>query len=228
LAPNHSSDTSSSPNSLPPEGKPIAILGTGRVGRALAKRFAALGHTIWMGSRNPATKSTHPDLDHRSIRVVSPEIAIEEADICFLAIPWNHSVSTVQHHSPWHNKILVDCSNPLNNKFDGLELGHHTSAAEQIEQHARDARVVKALNTASVDTMLNPNFNGDKATMFYCGNDTSAKEQVGSLLEQLGFSPVDCGELSQARNLEPLAMLYIHLAVRRGFGSNCAFTILRR
>jgi len=39
---------------------------------------------------------------------------------------------------------------------------------------------------------------------------------------------VDAGPLSNARLLEPLAMLYIHLAVREGWGSNCAFKILKR
>ena len=64
--------------------------------------------------------------------------------------------------------------------------------------------------------------------MFFAGDDDEAKKVVGAILTDLGFNPIDCGALNQARNLEPLAMLYIHLAVRRGFGSQFGFTTLRR
>ena len=46
--------------------------------------------------------------------------------------------------------------------------------------------------------------------------------------EELGLEAVDAGPLGIARHLEPLAMLYIHLAVKKGWGSNCAFKILKR
>ena len=47
-------------------------------------------------------------------------------------------------------------------------------------------------------------------------------------IEDIGFDPVDAGSLTSSRYLEPLAMLYIHLAFRQGLGSNCAFKIMRR
>jgi predicted dinucleotide-binding enzyme len=76
--------------------------------------------------------------------------------------------------------------------------------------------------------MLNPQFADHRATMFYCGDDAAAKLTVRELIDCLGFEPVDSGSLTSSRYLEPLAMLYIHLAFRQGFGSNCAFKILRR
>lgn len=198
------------------------------MGRTLARRLADVGYRVVVGSRNPVEKGQHPDLKHDKIEVVSVELAIEAAPVCFLAVPWNSMLPLVQQHAPWHNTILVDCSNPLNRSFDGLELGHHTSAAEEIAKHAQGARVVKALNTASVEVMNNPRFGDTAATMFFCGDDEAAKNSVGDILIALGFAPIDCGALQQARNLEPLAMLYIHLAVRRGFGSHFGFTTLKR
>jgi predicted dinucleotide-binding enzyme len=64
--------------------------------------------------------------------------------------------------------------------------------------------------------------------MFYCGDDAEAKATVGQLIGELGFDPVDAGPLASARYLEPLAMLYIHLAFKQGWGSNCAFRIMKR
>jgi 8-hydroxy-5-deazaflavin:NADPH oxidoreductase len=206
----------------------ISILGTGKVGRTLAKRFAALGYQVRVGSRHPEAKCDHPDLSSPNIQVVSQELAISAAPICFLAIPWKSALTVAEQFVPWQGKTLIDCSNPLNSTFDGLELGHHTSAAEEIAQRAVGAHVIKALNTASVEVMNNPDFGGTAATMFFCGDDENAKSSVAQLLSVLGFAPIDCGPLSQARNIEPLAMLYIHLAIRRGFGSHFGFTTLKR
>ncbi len=225
---NSPTDTAESAASSSSNDQTVSIIGTGKVGRTLARRLALLGYHVYVGSRNPTEKGKHADLVHANIEVETIEVAIRAAPICLLAIPWKTLLPFVEQHSPWNNTILVDCSNPLNATFDGLELGHNTSAAEEIAKHAHGARVVKALNTASVEVMNNPSFENTPATMFFCGDDEAAKNAVSQLLSALGFSPFDCGLLNQARNLEPLAMLYIHLAVRRGLGSHFGFTTLHR
>ena len=48
------------------------------------------------------------------------------------------------------------------------------------------------------------------------------------LVDELGFDPVDAGPLTQARLLEPLALLWISLAYRQGLGRNIAFRLMRR
>ena len=90
------------------------------------------------------------------------------------------------------------------------------------------ARVVKAFNTTGAGNMANPKFGTQAATMFICGDDESAKATVGKLAEELGFEAVDAGPLMAARYLEPLAMLWIHLALKMGWGTNFAFKILKR
>jgi hypothetical protein len=45
---------------------------------------------------------------------------------------------------------------------------------------------------------------------------------------ELGFEVVDAGALKIARLLEPLAMLWIHLALSQGLGRDFAFALLRR
>ena len=50
---------------------------------------------------------------------------------------------------------------------------------------------------------------------------------VAKLGEDLGFEMVDAGDPSIARRLEPVAMLWIHLAFRRGLGRDFAYKLLR-
>jgi predicted dinucleotide-binding enzyme len=116
----------------------------------------------------------------------------------------------------------------LNPGLQGLALGHTTSAAEAIAQWAQGARVVKAFNSTGANNMLDPNYGGQAASMLICGDDAAAKKVVLDLASELGFDAIDAGALSTARDLEPLAMLWIRLAYVQGLGRNIAFKLLRR
>ena len=208
----------------------IAVLGTGNVGGTLGKRWAQIGHQVAFGSRDPNSDKVKELLDAagENAQAVSPHQAVKDAEVTVLATPWKAAQQMIESIGNWEGRILIDCVNALNDDFTGLDLGHTTSAAEEIATWAKGAKVIKAFNTASTCTMADPLYGDQKATLFYCGDDPQAKSIVGSLIEQLDFEAVDAGPLKNARYLEPLAMLYIHLAMREGWGTNCAFKIMKR
>jgi len=86
---------------------------------------------------------------------------------------------------------------------------------------------VKCFNTLGAANFAHPDFGGEKASMFFCGDDASAKATVAEIGEQLGFDMVDAGPLSQARALEPMAFLWITMAVKYGGSERSAFRLLR-
>jgi predicted dinucleotide-binding enzyme len=208
----------------------VAVLGTGGVGGVLGARWAKAGHDVAFGSRDPQAERVCQLVGRvgGSCRAVSPGDAIVDAEVITLAVPWPAAQQTAKSLGDLGGRVLIDCTNPLKPDLSGIELGHTTSAAEQIQGWCPTARVVKAFNTASTKVMNDPNFAGRPAAMFFCGDDAAAKATVSQLIADLGFSPVDAGPLTSARYLEPLAMLYIHLAFKQGWGSNCAFQILKR
>jgi NADPH-dependent F420 reductase len=208
----------------------IAILGTGGVGGTLGTRWAAAGYDVAFGSRQPESEKCLELLEAcgHGARAACGKDAIAGADAILLAVPWPAVRITLAELGDLGGRVLIDATNPLTADFSGIELGHLTSAAEEIAAWAPTARVVKAFNTASTKVMKDPQFGDHPAAMFYCGDDAAAKEIVRQLIAALGFDPVDAGPLRSARYLEPLAMLYIHLAFKQGWGSNCAFKILRR
>ena len=205
----------------------IAILGTGAVGATLGRRIAALGHSVRFGSRDPESEKAQAAAAAASATTASFSEAVVDCELVILAAPWSAACELAQSLGDLGGKILVDCTNPLNASFSGLDLGFETSAAERIQQAAPTARVVKAFNTASAATMADPNYGGVAATMFYCGDDEDARNVVGELVNSLGFEAVDGGPLSNARHLEPMAMFYIHLAMN-GWGGHCAFKLMKR
>lgn len=74
--------------------------------------------------------------------------------------------------------------------------------------------------------MVNPALPGGKPTMFICGNDEGAKQQVTGLLDQLGWETEDCGGAEAARAIEPLCMLWCIPGFRRNDWVH-AFKVLR-
>ena len=208
----------------------IAIIGAGNVGGALAKGWTEKGHEVVFGVRSPGDAKTQEAVKATGgrARAASVRDAAAGAEVVVLATPWGAAQEAIQAAGDLRGKIVVDATNPLKPDLSGLVIGHTTSAGEEVARWAAGAKVVKAFNTIGAQHMGNPHFKRQRASMFLCGDDGVAKKTVASLAEALGFDPVDAGPLSQARLLEPLAMLWISMAYAFGHGPDIAFKLLRR
>ena len=207
----------------------IGIIGSGNVGGTLGMVWAGRGHQILFSySRDPKKLEGLVASAGTNASAGSPAEAAQFGEVVALAVPWPAVDDALQAAGSLAGKILIDCTNPLKGDLSGLEIGHTTSAAEEIARRAPGARVVKAFNSIGAANMANPVFGAQRASMFFCGDDAAAKTMVARLLEEIGFEPVDAGALVIARLLEPLAMLWIHLAYGRGMGPDFAFKLVQR
>ena len=208
----------------------LAILGTGRVGGALGPRWAGKGHRVVYGVREAGGAEVRNVLEKSGANGSATTVreAAAAAPVILLAIPWNVTREVIASLGPLDGKILLDCINPIKPDFSGLTLGKAPSAAEQIAAWAPGATVIKAFNTVSDATMVNPRYGTQQATMFFCGDDEAAKGVVRQLTIDVDMEPVDAGPLKNARYLEAMSMLYIHLAIFGGWGGECAFKMVKR
>jgi len=208
----------------------IAIIGTGNVGAALGQRWAAAGHDILFGARQPGAAKVAAVVKKAGARTraVALREAAASADVVVLATPFSAAEQAIAECGNLAGKILIDCNNPLLPDLSGLTVGHTDSAGEAVARWAKGARVVKTLNTTGSGNMLDPRYGRESLSMFLCGDDADAKKLVTGLVAELGFEPVDAGPLTQARYLEPLAMLWISMAYQFGAGPNFGFRVLRR
>jgi predicted dinucleotide-binding enzyme len=108
--------------------------------------------------------------------------------------------------------------------MSGLSVGFTTSAAEEIQKAVPTAKVVKAFNTVFAQVLAERPAGAGAATVqvFYAGDDDGAKRTVRSLIESMGFDPVDAGPLRNARLLEPLGMLNIYFGYVAKLGTDIA------
>jgi 8-hydroxy-5-deazaflavin:NADPH oxidoreductase len=208
----------------------IGIIGSGNVGGALGGRWSKLGHEVVFGTRNPGG----PDMQQLAAKAsgktsaASLSDAARDCEVLLLATPWPATEQIIAGLGDLSGKILIDATNPLLPDLSGLALGTTTSAGEQVARWARGAKVVKAFNTVGANILADPSFEGHKPVMFYCGDDAEAKQVVKQLIHELVFEAVDAGPLTQARVLEPFALLWISLAYAQGMGRDFAFELLRR
>lgn len=206
----------------------IAVMGTGSVGSALGRAFAKAGHEVMFGVRDAGKPEVRQLVEETGARAGSVQEAAGFGEAVALAVPWGAVRELIQQCNGFHGKVVLDCINPLNASFSGLDTGDATSAAEQIAAWAPSARVVKVFNNTGAGNMADPRYPEGAATMFYCGDDAGAKETAERLARDIGFEAVDAGPLRNAYLLEHLAMLWITLAYHVGMGKDIAIRLMRR
>jgi hypothetical protein len=206
----------------------IGIIGAGNVGQALARNLVAQGERVVFGVPDAAKYAPAVAQLGPNARVDTVEQAVLASDLLILAVPYGAAQQVAESVPDWGGRILVDATNPLAPGLAGLALGTTTSGAEEIARHARGARVVKAFNTTGAENMVQPRYPGGAVFMPVAGDDAEARARVVALATRLGFEAVDVGPLSAARYLEPFAMTWIHMAIKRGLGRDFAFGLLKR
>ncbi len=192
-------------------------LGCGRAQRSLQFAHAGFG-------RNQATgRSCGPNAS-----AATAAQTVADSDVTLLSTPWPATQGALAAAGSLAGKILIDATNPLLPNLAGIEFGTTTSGAEHVATWAPGARVVKAFNTIGNNIMADPLFDGKSVALLYCGDDAEAKAAVRQLAADLGLDPRDVGPLTQARVLEPAAMLWISMAVFHGYGREFAFGLMSR
>jgi predicted dinucleotide-binding enzyme len=193
----------------------VGILGSGQVGQALGTAFAALGHEVKIGTREPGSDKLKGWLGRAGAAASTGTFAetAKFGDVLVLATAWSGTQSTIQLAGPDNTagKTLIDATNPLDfsRGGPGLAVGFQDSAGEQVQRWLPKAHVVKAFNIIGNQLMFRPQFPGGPPTLFYAGNDAGAKATVGKIIADFGLEPVDLGGIENARYLEPLAMVWI-------------------
>jgi predicted dinucleotide-binding enzyme len=208
----------------------IAIIGAGSVGGALARGLMGKGHTVILGTRDAVRSETLALAEATGASLATPSMAALTAEIIILALPWRTAEVAVKALGDLSGKIIIDCMNPLGmgNGVLGLVVGHTTSGGEIVARWVPGARVVKTLNQVGAEIIADNTRMAHRPVMFMAGDDSDAKAVVADLLADLGFVPLDAGDLTRARILEPFAMVWINQAIMRGMGRNWAFATLKQ
>ena len=191
----------------------IAIIGTGNVGSALGKIWAAKGHEIIYGSRTPTSDRVQQLVRESGKNAMSTTQAdaARRADIVMIPIPPTAIPEVIDALGNLEGKLIIDTTNWWDFE-DSWAISPHDprdSLAEQVQTLAPDADVVKAFNTMNYAVMADPSISDGPVTVPIAGDSSNAKARVAALVEDIGLEPLDVGPLAAAEYLEEMLRLAI-------------------
>ncbi|MCC6370926.1 MAG: NAD(P)-binding domain-containing protein [Bacteroidia bacterium] len=208
----------------------IAVLGTGGVGKAFAKRLTELGHQVCLGTRdvNATLEKTGASSvsefmsNNPLVKLNTFAGAASFGELIINASKGEHTpeVITAAGIDNLSGKIIIDISNPLdfsNGMPPSLipKWSNTNSLGEEIQKMIPGAKVVKTLNTMWNGLMLNPTqLAGGDHINYICGNDAGAKEQVINLLKEFGWKAenvLDLGDITAARATEATLPIWLRI-----------------
>lgn len=211
----------------------VAVLGSGVVGETLAGGFLKHGHPVMRGSRDPQKLADWKGKAGSNASTGTFAEAASFGDIIVLAVKGTAAEPALEQAGAGiDGKVVIDATNPIaeaapENGVLKFFTNLDDSLMERLQRRFPKARLVKAFSSVGNAFMVNPDFGGTKPSMFICGNDSAAKEQVKAILDVFGWETEDMGAATAARAIEPLCMLWC-IPGLTGKGWNHAFKVLRK
>jgi predicted dinucleotide-binding enzyme len=172
-----------------------AIIGFGKIGHALATAFARNGIEVSVATtRDP--KDFAADAAAIGPMIIPKKLAEAiKADIIFLAVRFESHRDVAKALASWQGKTIVDVTNAYGvppEKLGGLP------SSKFIAQAFTGARLVKGFNHLVASILeQDPAVHGGRRVVFLASDDDGAAAEIGALAENLGFSPIQLGGLSE-------------------------------
>jgi predicted dinucleotide-binding enzyme len=176
----------------------IGIIGAGNIGANAAKLFVKAGHEVAIA--NSRGVETLTDLANEiGAQALDLEDAARFGEIVLIAVPFGKYETLPAE--VFQNKIVVDAGNyypDRDGQFADIDDGKTTSS-ESMATHLKDARIVKAFNTIWFEHLKTKGDTSlpieERRAIFVAGDDAESKKIVSDLIEEIGFAPVDTGNL---------------------------------
>jgi predicted dinucleotide-binding enzyme len=210
----------------------IAVIGSGVVGETLANGFLKHGYATMRASREPAKLAAWKSGAKGEAATGTFAEAAKWADIVVLCVKGTASLEAIDQCGIANlaGKTVIDATNPIADKppVNGVVAfftDFNESLIEKLQKRAPQAKLVKAFSSVGSVHMVDPKF-PSKPTMFICGNDAGAKQQVTSILDKFGWETADMGAVEAGRAIEPLCMLWCIPGISKGQWTH-AFKLLK-
>ncbi|WP_439885396.1 NADPH-dependent F420 reductase [Pseudomonas syringae] len=176
-----------------------SIIGSGKVGTALARQFARNGIPVAIANtRDPISLAPLINELGNTVTAQPLEQALE-ADIVILAIPFGAHREIGQQLANWKNRIVIDAMNTYGVPLQ--ELGDSAST-DVVATAFVGARVAKTFNQLPAAMLAkDPARDGGRQVMFVWSRDQEANSTVIQLVEQLGFAPISLGTIADGGKL---------------------------
>jgi len=199
------------PHAAAQEPLKIGIIGTGRIGGALARHWVNAGHEVLMSSRHPEElEPLAKELGPRA-RVGTPREAAEFGSVVLVSVPYGAMPQLgLDLATQLAGKVIIDTSNPVAPRDgDGVPEWQRKGAGVSTAELLKNDRVVRAFNCIPAASLANQaNRQPARLAIPIGGDDAAAIAVAERLVRDAGFDPVMVGSLAETRQFDlgqPLA-----------------------
>jgi len=203
--------------------KKIGIIGSGAVGIALANGLGRHGYQVMVGTNDAAKHAEILTKTEGKASVGSFEDTARFSDLLILAVKGTVAEEALKKCGIQHldGKTILDATNPIaevppTNGVLSFFTSLDESLMERLQRLVPAAHFVKCFSCVGNALMVDPNFGGQKPSMFICGNSDDAKSRAAALLAEIGWETEDMGKVEAARAIEPLCILWCIPGFNRG------------
>lgn len=187
----------------------IGILGAGKLGTSLGRLFIKAGYPVLIAGSKSIEKIalTVEVLVPGATPLTNIEVT-KQADIILLALPLSKMKTIPTEYL--EDKIIIDAMNYWK-EVDGLtRIPQDTSisSSELVGKVLNSKHVIKAFNHMGYHDLEYESHSDKPKVIAYASNDLDAKETLETIIIDLGFDPLNLGELKEGRILEPGTALF--------------------
>ncbi|CAH0141178.1 NADPH-dependent F420 reductase [Rhodococcoides fascians] len=191
----------------------IGIIGSGFIGGTLVRRLTALGHEVrFSNSRDPETLAELAS--ETGATAVWAAGAAQDADLVILSIPQKNvpdlAAGIAGARKP--GAPIIETNNYYPQQRDGLieDIEGGTPESVWVSQQLGEP-VIKAFNGIWYKHLLEkgvPAGTDKRIALPIAGDDAESKKLVFSVIDELGFDPVDAGSLAESWRQQPGTPVY--------------------
>ncbi|HEX6998863.1 MAG TPA: NAD(P)-binding domain-containing protein [Gammaproteobacteria bacterium] len=180
----------------------IGIIGTGRIGGALARHWVRAGHEVLMSSRHPEDlEPLARELGSRA-RAGTVQEAAEFGDVVLVSVPYAAMPQIGNDFGHLlRGKVVLDTSNPVERRDGAMALdAQRKGAGIATAEFLPGARIVRAFNCIPAASLANEaNREPERIAIPIGGDDPEALRIAERLVRDAGFDPVVVGDLASTR-----------------------------
>ena len=190
----------------------IGIIGTGEIGGALARHWAAAGHQLLISSRHPEELQALAKELGPNVKAGTPREAAAFGDVILVSVPYK-STAQIGHDyaAELKGKVVLDTGNPYPSRDGDMAVrdrirGTGVASAEYLP----GTRLVRAFNAINSGPLARDAFRKpERLGIPLAGNDAEAMQIAAQLVSDAGFDPVRVGDLSRAREFDYGTPVYV-------------------
>lgn len=189
----------------------VGIIGTGKIGGALAALWAKAGYELVISSRHPEQLQALAKSLGPKVRAATPREAAAFGEVVLVSVPYGALPQVGRDYAAeLKGKIVLDTGNPYPHRDGAMaEEARRKGTGVASAEFLPGVRLVRAFNSIPAYALpTEAHRAGERIGVPLAADDPEALKVAARLVQDAGFEPVIVGPLSRAKEFDVGAGVY--------------------